>query len=554
MKVGILTKHIVTNILLENRVTDIKKKYPQLDPKIIDFFVQRDPSGNNKYLEWEVKALMHKPTTDSVMENINDRSWLEGYWGPVATYIADLVDNFHLLLPYMVQNNEGTTDLYAYKFTDGEMINYLAFDIQNAKERRKSKTELKEARKNSDKIYGDSNWLVVRTKTWEASCVYGSGTKWCTTSKNSDSHFKRETERKFLIYVIDKNKNSTDVTYKVAWQIPYLKDYSKIIYDDGTINTSKVKLWNAEDDNFARSSSAYIEEVPLEVKMKIRNYMQNQMDTIFSNMGFSEDPKIQALVDSLGLTQEEVDNIEISNYSHYGMPIYIIEDHSTGYAVADNDEVELAKVDWATGYLDDLGYEEIFQMMGNSEQYVTINNINGIASDYADSRIEDLSDEDVIDEALRYSKNLREKAEEYEINKGIFESNEEEIDELESKDGLTEEESQELEDLKLENSELNQDLNRDFKYIRDTLRDEYYDYEYSRMSDDPMDWLWEMGYYSKKDGFDRSVFRSGLISIDEEQLIQDLAEDQEFDYFDEMGNYSSIDVDGETYYIFRVSV
>jgi len=41
-------------LLIEGRIEDIKKKYPQLDP-IINFLVRRDPSGNQKYLAWGAK-------------------------------------------------------------------------------------------------------------------------------------------------------------------------------------------------------------------------------------------------------------------------------------------------------------------------------------------------------------------------------------------------------------------------------------------------------------------------------------------------------------------
>lgn len=564
MKTIELSKIILENILLENRVKDVKKRYPELadgtgEYPIVDYFAANDPSGNNKYLDWMVKAMLHKPTTETIMQEIDDYSWKEGVWGDVAGFIVDLVKKFHNLLPYLVTKDsngkeEGTTDLYQYKFTDGEMINYLRFDLDKATVRKKVKDELKDAQENSDKIYKDSNWLVVRPNTWEASCIYGAGTKWCTASKSSGNHFKRETNRNFLIYVIDKNLSSDNVEYKVAWQIPYRKSYSDIIFDDGMINDSVVKLWNAKDDNFVNDSISYIESIPLKVKLKIRDYMQGKMDVMYSDLGYSPDPKIQTLVEYLSLNEEDTESIEEETFTHYSMPIYTIRNIGDSYAIANEQEVNDAKIDWAEGYVDDLGYEEALTRVNNPSRYVYINDAQYIAQDFADNRIEDLSDEEVLEEASRIRGGISGRAERYEINKGIFESNEEEIDELESKEELTTEEGVELDDLKLENRELEKDLEKDFKNIRNSLRDNYFEYEINRLEREPLDWLSEMGYFNPKTNeFEKSAF-SGLLGINRDELVQDLADDLDMEYFSEYGDYSELEMLGENYYIFKVDM
>jgi len=564
MKTIELSKIILENILLENRVKDVKKRYPELadgtgEYPIVDYFAANDPSGNNKYLDWMVKAMLHKPTTETIMQEIGDYSWKEGVWGDVAGFIVDLVKKFHNLLPYLITKDsngkeEGTTDLYQYKFTDGEMIDYLRFDLERATERKKVKDELKGAQENSDKIYKDSNWLVVRPNTWEASCIYGAGTKWCTASKSSGNHFKRETNRNFLIYVIDKNLSSDNVEYKVAWQIPYRKSYSDIIFDDGMINDSVVKLWNAKDDNFVNDSISYIESIPLKVKLKIRDYMQGKMDVMYSDLGYSPDPKIQTLVEYLSLSEEDTESIEEETFTHYSMPIYTIRNIGDSYAIANEQEVNDAKMNWAEGYVDDLGYEEALTRVNNPSRYVYINDAQYIAQDFADSRIEDLSDEEVLEEASRIRGGISGRVERYEINKSIFESNEEEIDELESKEELTTEEGVELDDLKLENRELKKDLEKDFKNIRNSLRDDYFEYEINRLEREPLDWLSEMGYFNPKTNeFEKSAF-SGLLGVNRDELVQDLADDLDMEYFSEYGDYSELEMLGENYYIFKVDM
>ena len=151
----------IRKVLLEGRIDDVKKKFPDVDPRVIDYFVQNDPSGNQKYLEWLVKAMTHDPTIQSVEEILDEGRAMMQFKTP-QEFLMMLVKKFHELLPYLVHTlengeKEGTTDLYEYKFTDSEMINYLGYDISQAKERKEEKDKEKSAQKNADKIYEDSN-------------------------------------------------------------------------------------------------------------------------------------------------------------------------------------------------------------------------------------------------------------------------------------------------------------------------------------------------------------------------------------------------------------
>ena len=546
----------IRKVLLENRIEDVKKKYPEVDSAIIDYFVKEDPSGNNKYLDWLVKAMTHEPTIQSV-EDILDESM---QFNSPQEFLMMLVKKFHELLPYMVHveggKRVGTTDLYQYKFTDTEMINFLGFDLFQAKERKDEKNKKKEAKKNSDKIYEDSNWLVIRPKTWQSSCVYGAGTKWCTTSKETDSHFKRETERNFLIYVINKNKNPDNPEYKVAWQIPYVKKVKKYVTPTPgnpsvwTLNIDKIKLWNAEDINIASRGSSgydYLDTVPTPVKGAILKYMQTQMDEMYAGMAYVEDPYIQALVEHLTLNEEQVEEIEQRDYGHYEMRVYIVDDNE--YAVATIDEVERAKHKWAEGYIDDLG---IWESIGNNpERYIYINDPRGIASDMAENYTRDLDNDDILHEGKRLDKETKAMVEEWEINQSIMETNQEDIDDMmERYDELDEGEEQELSELEIENESIEKTNDKLLESIKDRLRDDYYEHYVTRLTDDPLDWLEEFGYWSSKTGLEKNAIKNGLVGIDETELINDMADDLDYEYFSRTGSYDYVNIEGDTYYIF----
>jgi hypothetical protein len=440
------------------------------------------------------------------------------------------------------------------------MINFLGNDLAQAKERKERKEQEKEAKKNVDKIYEDKNWLVVRPKTWGSSCVYGAGTKWCTTSKETDSHFKRETERNFLIYVINKNKNSDNPEYKVAWQIPYVKKVNKYITSTPgnpsvwTLNTDKIKLWNAEDTNIASRGSSgydYLDTVPTYVKATILKYMQTQMDEMYAGMAYVEDPYIQALVEHLALNEEQVEEVERRDYGYYGMRVYIVDslDDYLEYAVATTDEVERAKHEWAEGYIDGLG---IWEAIGNNpEKYIYINDPRAIANDMAESYAGDLDNDDILHEGKRLDKETKAMVEEWEVNQSIMESNQEEIDEMMDRyDELDEDEEQELSELEAENESIEKTNDKLLESIKSRLYDDYYEHYVTRLTDDPIDWLGEFGYWDRRTGLDKNAIKNGLVGIDETELINDMADDLDYEYFSRTGNYDYVTIDGDKYYIF----
>ena len=82
----------IREVLTESRVDDVKKRFPNVDSQIIDYFVNNDPSGNQKYLDWMVKAITHKPTLQTIGDIMGNNEYLDGgYWGGTAAFISVLI-------------------------------------------------------------------------------------------------------------------------------------------------------------------------------------------------------------------------------------------------------------------------------------------------------------------------------------------------------------------------------------------------------------------------------------------------------------------------------
>jgi hypothetical protein len=106
-----------------------------------------------------------------------------------------------------------------------------------------AKNQQKIAKKQSEKVYEDENLLVVKPLSYEASCFYGAGTRWCTTRKDEPIHFNTYGKTMGrLFYIIFKNKTIQDPLYKVALFFKFTpKEDEKINFDD-------ISVYNAKDD------------------------------------------------------------------------------------------------------------------------------------------------------------------------------------------------------------------------------------------------------------------------------------------------------------------
>jgi hypothetical protein len=75
--------------------------------------------------------------------------------------------------------------------------------------------------KDATKIYEDNDLLVIQANTWEASCKYGAGTKWCTAGKDTPSNWDRHNQTGTEFIWIFKNKPMDDRQYKYSYHVRF---------------------------------------------------------------------------------------------------------------------------------------------------------------------------------------------------------------------------------------------------------------------------------------------------------------------------------------------
>lgn len=177
----------ISILLGEGRKEDLKKKYAnKFDEKTLDWFLNIADlqDFNHKY-------------TDFVMKGVHP-DHIEGD----AEIGINLIKSF---------------DKYQSQLDKKDINQYESFEeLDSALFPIKQKQKEKELEKQIDKIYEDDKFVVIIPKNEESSCKYGSGTKWCTTSKGA-GHFGRYTSGgQLLFYIIDKKSSKPGNYTKVA--------------------------------------------------------------------------------------------------------------------------------------------------------------------------------------------------------------------------------------------------------------------------------------------------------------------------------------------------
>ena len=198
-----------STLLNEGKKENLISKYGDepiyKDSDFISKIVDSDPSSTKKYSEWTIKQVIE-------FMKINDGASLPD----VITQITDLIKTFNLVsqsitdedVEFAKKLHSGIDDTYI-KGGPRDINRYKVYwelqTVLSAIDKRKKNKELEvEAKKDVDKLYEDSRFLIVQPYSHKASCYYGSNTKWCTASKDNESYFDRYGTNGRLIYIIDK--------------------------------------------------------------------------------------------------------------------------------------------------------------------------------------------------------------------------------------------------------------------------------------------------------------------------------------------------------------
>ena len=191
--------------------------YKYLDPLVNQYFIYDWFDNDLKVDEIEPLrrdiALRHLRTMMDMYENIVQKVWF-------------------------FDNNKSKYDKKDLNDYVGNTFDSQFLDFTDKLMQEKTNKQLKnEIKGNTKRIFENDKVLIVRPLSFESSCYYGAGTKWCTTSKDNPSYYENYSSKGGLYYIILKNVPPENQFYKIALHLKY-----------GTRDVEQGEWYDSKDD------------------------------------------------------------------------------------------------------------------------------------------------------------------------------------------------------------------------------------------------------------------------------------------------------------------
>ena len=156
--------------------------------------------------------------------------------------VKDYLEKFKTLRDRnQLQGDDRDIDSWGKKSWE-EFKEFMDTNSQNTSKTAQKKLARTEGAK---QVFEDDNWVVYHITSYEASKLYGSGTKWCISARDDMSNWKRYNRDSHFYFLISKTRDSRDPFYKVALEVS---------------TAGKAQAWNATDKHY---SVNYIEDDPV---------------------------------------------------------------------------------------------------------------------------------------------------------------------------------------------------------------------------------------------------------------------------------------------------
>lgn len=181
-----VTRIVITAFdVIAGRLEDIKNRYPQADPGVIDGLAAQDPSGQNKYLAWMADQVLNL--------------------GGQSANVVNLVRRFHQQQARLPKQYRDISKL------DVDTLEQVLTETEKVKTRSKTK---KEVSSGYDVVAKTPLYTIYKIKSKPAACALGRGTKWCVTMADQDHYenYVDEGSQFFFVIQSDDTKYAVDVS------------------------------------------------------------------------------------------------------------------------------------------------------------------------------------------------------------------------------------------------------------------------------------------------------------------------------------------------------
>ena len=199
-------------LLMEGRKENFINKYSgKLDDQSIDDLLDFDEEYKYKHLNWMAKAVMKSTAGE---DDLTQQEAIENVIGAVR----DFVRYSQLMKKKDINQYADVNDLLG-----AIQVDVIQRRIKKARKEREKGRRVSDQLINTGQagvIYEDDRFFVVRPATQEASCFFGSKTKWCI-AQPGNSYFSQYTSQdgRIFYFIKDDSKTNEDFNYKYALEV-----------------------------------------------------------------------------------------------------------------------------------------------------------------------------------------------------------------------------------------------------------------------------------------------------------------------------------------------
>ena len=189
-------------LLIEGRIDNVKKKYPELDKKgLLDVLIEKDPSGNQKYLmpaafilDQEIKRYIEGGSKDvgklEDMPTLTSPTQREEQFSSegLAMKVATAVEKYHMYHKYIRNQDAPFKDFGRIK--NLEALSAVVHYAEREKKLRDEEREVEKKRRHHAMqssnlgVYSDENFMMNRPLDSESACYWGKkGNPWCVAQR-----------------------------------------------------------------------------------------------------------------------------------------------------------------------------------------------------------------------------------------------------------------------------------------------------------------------------------------------------------------------------------
>lgn len=206
------------------KIDELKKQNPNFNINIIDII--NDIYGKSKYTEMVINLIKNKYNKRNNDNNYSDiyrelvREFNVSPDKLITKNYFDLINMIKVLNEYVGYNESKTIEKFI-ELNEKNLITQKDLTTYKTIEELELQISLsdlkivdKELEKQVLKLMETDEWLVLKPLSYQASVKYGSGTKWCTSSKNESDYYFRYSKRGILIYCINKKTGDKVAGFK----------------------------------------------------------------------------------------------------------------------------------------------------------------------------------------------------------------------------------------------------------------------------------------------------------------------------------------------------